>query len=369
MVKSADDKIAQLEGQLANAMAEKSRLLRQLKTASINKGLLQALIDEMEAIVTPFDPLPEAKDFRKPEGTVVEEHLVMWVSDQHGDERVDPHKVGGIEKFDFPIFLCRAEQYVNTVLDFTQNKLSNYRFPVLHILQLGDQTSGEIHGAKERSYYQNMFRNCLAIGQTNALMIRDLAPYFKEIKVLNIPGNHGRRSIKKDFDNPWDNWDYLCSEVAQMHCSHLKNVEFMIPDCFSVNYEINGWGFNLQHGDDIKSWNGIPWYGIERKTRRMVALQASLGRKISYFGMGHFHALGTQADLKGETIINGAWIGTSAYSYESFSGYREPMQLIHGVHPEHGVSWRLPVKLKNPQQEAIGPTRYNIVLSNESMGD
>lgn len=367
MAKTPEEKIAQLEGQLASERTEKSRVLRQLRTATLNKGLLQALVDEMQAYVAPLDPLPEAIDRRKSTGTIVEEHLVMHVSDQHGDEVVEPHKVGGIEKFDFPIFLCRAEQYVDTVLDFTQNKLANYRFPVLHILQYGDQTSGEIHGGKERSYYRNMFRNCLAIGQTNALMIRDLAPYFPEIHVLNLPGNHGRRSIKKDYDNPWDNWDYLCSETTRLNCAHMKNVKFFIPDCFSVNYEINGHGFNIQHGDDIKSWNGIPWYGIERKTRRMVALQNSLGQMVKYFVMGHFHSQSSMADLLGETIINGAWVGTSAYSYESFSGYREPMQLIHGVHPEHGISWRLPVKLKNREQEKIGPRRYNIVLANESI--
>lgn len=366
-MQSDADRIATLEARLANMSMEKSRLARELKAATVDRGLLQALVDEMEAIVTPLDPLPEAQDFRKPEADIVEEHLVMHVSDQHGDEVVEAHKVGGIEHFDFPIFLCRAEKYVDTILDFTQNKLSNYRFPVLHVLQYGDQTSGEIHGGKERSYYRNMFRNSLAIGQTNALMIRDLAPYFKTIKVLNLPGNHGRRSIKKDYDNPWDNWDYLCSEVARMQCSHLKNVEFLIPDCFSVNYEINGHGFNIQHGDDIKSWNGIPWYGIERKTRRMVALQNSLGQQVKYFVMGHFHALSSMADLTGETIINGAWVGTSAYSYESFSGYRDPMQLIHGVSPKHGISWRLPVKLKDVEREKVGPTRYNVVLANESM--
>lgn len=361
------DKITALESQVASLTTERSRLLRQLKSATLDKGLLQAVVDEMQAIVVPLDPLPLAKEYRKAEPAVVEEHLVMHVSDQHADEVVEPHKVGGIEKYDFPVALCRAEQYVDTVLDFTQSKLSNYRFPVLHILQYGDQTSGEIHQGKERSYYRNMFRNCLAIGQLNALMIRDLAPYFKEIYVLNLPGNHGRRSIKKDFENPWDNWDYLCSETARLHCSHMKNVNFMIPDCFSVNYEINGFGFNIQHGDDIKSWNGIPWYGIERKTRRMVALQASLGRQIHYFVMGHFHSQSSMADLKGETLINGAWVATSAYSYESFSGYREPMQLLHGVHAKQGISWRLPVKLKNPEREAVGPQRYKIILSSESM--
>jgi len=367
MAKSDADRILALEGQLANAMAEKSRLSRSLKAATLNKGLLQAIVDELEAIVLPLDPLPEAQDFRKSEGDIVEEHLVMHQSDEHADEIVEPHTVGGIEHFDFPVALCRAEQYVDTVLDFTQNKLSNYRFPVLHLLQYGDSTSGEIHSAVDRSYYKNMFRNCLAVGQMKALMVRDLAPYFKQIKVLCLSGNHGRRTLKKEFTGARNNWDYLISEITKMHCSHLKNVEFAIPDAFSVNYEVNGWWFNIQHGDNIPSWNGIPWYGIERKTRRMVALQNSLGQKISYFVLGHFHSCSSMADLKGEVLINGAWPATSAYSYESFSGYREPMQLLHGVSAKYGISWRLPVKLKNEEKEKIGPSRYKVILSSDGM--
>lgn len=360
------DKILALEASLANAMAEKSRLLRQLKSATIDKGLLQALVDEMQAIVVPLDPLPEAQDYRKNDGEIIEEHLVMHQSDEHADEIVEAHTVGGIESFDFPIALCRAEQYVDTVLDFTQNKLSNYRFPVLHILQYGDSTSGEIHSAVDRSYYKNQFRNCLAIAQMKSLMIRDLAPYFKQIKVLCLSGNHGRRTIKKEFTGARNNFDYLISEIMKMHVAHLKNVEVMIPDCFSVNYEINGWGFNVQHGDGIQGYMGIPWYGIERKTRRMVALQNSLGQKISYFVLGHFHSCSSMADLKGEVLINGAWPATSAYSYESFSGYREPMQILHGVSAKHGISWRLPVKLKNDEKEKIGPSRYKVILSAET---
>ena len=32
----------------------------------------------------------------------------------------------------------------------------------------------------------------------------------------------------------------------------MKNVSFLIPDCFSVNLDINGIGFNISHGDDVR---------------------------------------------------------------------------------------------------------------------
>jgi len=361
-----EDKILSLEGKIQGYLQENSRLKRELKKATHKHGILQNLVSELEAVVTPLDEFERVADFRKSKVETVQEHLVMHLSDEHADEVVEPHSVGGLEKFDFPVALCRAEKYVDSVLKFTQSTLANYRFPVLHILSYGDHTNGEIHGGVSHSYYRNQFRNCLAIGQMQAMMIRDLAPYFAEVNVVCIPGNHGRRSPKKDFNGPWDNWDYLVSEVAQTYCRNLKNVTFAIPECFSLNYEINGHGFHIQHGDDIKSWNSIPWYGIERKTRRLVALHNSMGIQTRNFVLGHFHALASMADLKGETFINGAWVGTNPYSYESFSGYREPMQLIHGVHREHGVTWRLPVRLRDLEREAAGPSRYKVILASES---
>lgn len=353
------------QSEIAALREEKGELAKKLKLTIKKHGIFKALVTEMENTVSPFDELPDARPSLTGNATV-EEHLVMHLSDEHADEIVEPHKVGGLEKYNFQVALVRAERYVDTVLKWTQQTLANHRFPVLHILSYGDHTSGEIHGGTSRSEYKNGFRNALAIGQMQALMIRDLAPYFKAVKIYCVPGNHGRRSVKKDYDGAWDNWDYLISEIARLHCRSLKNVEFLIPDCFSINVDINGHGFGIAHGDDIKSWNSIPFYGIERKTRRLVSLNSSQGKHIRYFVFGHFHALTTSADLNGETIINGAWPATNAYSYESFSGFREPMQLLHGVHPDHGISWRLPVKLKDAVREKKGPQRYRIDLSDEN---
>ncbi|NJL71417.1 MAG: hypothetical protein HC888_07260 [Candidatus Competibacteraceae bacterium] len=310
----------------------------------------------MANLITPLDALPEAYPVR--EAGQVEEHLILHLSDEHADETVEAHKVGGLEEYNFSVALCRAEQYVDTVIKWTQTTLKNFRFPVLHILSYGDHTSGEIHGAVSHSEYHNMFKNALSIGHMQALMIRDLAPYFPQVKVYCVSGNHGRRSKKKDYEGAHDNWDFLISQTAKMLTSDIRNVEFLIPDAYSINVDINGHGFCIEHGDGVPSWNSLPWYGLERKTRRLMALHNTVGKQVRYFVFGHFHSASTISDLNGETFINGAWVATSPYSYEAFSGYREPKQWIMGCHKDHGVTWRLPVLLKNPKREARGPSRY-----------
>jgi hypothetical protein len=61
-----------------------------------------------------------------------------------------------------------------------------------------------------------------------------------------------------------------------------------------------------------------------------------------------------------ETIMNGPWLATDAYAYNSLSAYSEPFQWLHGVNPKYGITWRLDVRLKDLVREAAGPQRYNI---------
>jgi hypothetical protein len=362
MQKPASGTELRYQGQIANLTTELRQARKQLKDAAKDSGIIQAVVSQLQDYIPAIKAPERWTDNRRKKG-MVEEHLVVHLSDEHADEIVLPEQVGGLEAYDMTVALCRAEKYVDTILQWALQTLKNHRFPILHILAYGDHTSGEIHDAVGRSEYKNIFRNCLAIGQMHAQMISDLSPFFKQVNCYYVPGNHGRKTQKKDFHGAWDNWDYLIAEVARLYCRDLEHVNFAIPNSFSMNIEINGWGFGVEHGDGVKSWMGIPWYGLERKTRRLVSLHNSFDQKISYFVFGHFHALSNNADLRGEMLINGAWPATNPYGYEAFSGYREPMQLIHGVHEKYGITWRLPVKIKDPVREADGPQRYKVDLA------
>ena len=95
---------------------------------------------------------------------------------------------------------------------------------------------------------------------------------------------------KKDFLGACDNWDYLVGEVARLHCRHMGNVNFTIPDAWSANLNINGVGFNVSHGDDVRSNGSIPWYGMVRRQKGLIALGAAAGgQRCRYFVVGHHH--------------------------------------------------------------------------------
>ena len=355
-------RVQELEAEVVHLREERDYARKTNKGEAKQRGFFKAVVAEMDNRIVPFKALAPSRP--KPLAGVIVEDLVMHMSDGHHDQIVSPEECGGLEEHNFAISCRRGEVFVDQTIDFTQGVLGScYDYKRLTILAYGDHTSGEIHGHTNRSAYRNQFKNSFAIGQLHALMFRDLAPYFDCVNVVYVPGNHGRRSVKKDFHGAHDNWDYLIAEIARLHCRDLNNVAFTIPNAFSVNLEINGVGFNVSHGDDVRGNGGIPFYGMIRRQKGLIALGAVQGGpRIRYFCMGHHHVASSLSDIDGELLVNGAWVGTDSYAYNSFSGYREPTQWIHGVNPDHGITWRMNVHLRT-KDEARGPKRYKIEIN------
>ena len=365
-VPEGDAEVLKMQSEIVHLREERNDYKRQLKQACRSQGLFAAVADEMDKRVKPMKALPKARPIFKVKKDTIQEHLVMHLSDGHHDQIVNPCDSGGLETYNFPISMCRAETYIDTVLKWTQETLApQFRFPAVTILAYGDHTSGEIHGHTNRSYFRNAFKNSLAIGQLHSLMFRDLAPYFDQVNVVYVPGNHGRRSNKKDYLGAHDNWDYLIAKTASLYAQDIDNINFVIPNSFSVNVDIDGIGFNIFHGDDIRSSLGIPWYGLEKRRHKIIALNSVMqGTPIRYTCCGHFHRRGSTSELNGEMLINGAWPATDAFAFNALCGYTEPNQLIHGVNRDKGITWRLPVQLRCPY-ESTGPRRYKIDMMEE----
>jgi len=354
--------IKQLEKKVAQT-TEKARYLESIhKTAIKNESLVEVLSEALQDYCTPMVPLPpQSQKFNKAD-IDVEEDLVILLSDEHADQVVLPHRVNGLENYNMSVAFKRGETLVSNIIKFTTQTLINYKFKTVWILCLGDHVNGAIHEGTESSVLKNDFANSVAVGQLHALMFRDLAPYFEEIKVLYVVGNHGRQSPKKDFHNPLRNLDYVVAETSRAHCRDIKNIEIEAFDSHSVNVDINGFIFNLSHGDDIVGSQGIPYYGIERKNRRLSTVHAQNGKQIQYKVMGHFHVASSLQDPVGETFINGSWKATDEYLYNSFGGYSEPKQWIFGVHAKRGITWRLQVNLRS-ENEQEGPSRYKLDMA------
>jgi len=347
-----------LVGQIENLRQERNLLKRQLRAASKRISVVDGIVEQLAPIIVPITPLKKFK--AKVQGRdTIDETLVLMLSDTHCDQVVTPDEVDGLEDFDFPVAVRRAEVLIEEMLKFTKESLNHFRFRKLVIMGLGDYTSGQIHGATQRSYFGDQFTNDLAIAQLFAQMFVELSSNFEQVEVISIVGNHGRLTEKIEFhkESVAANHDTLIMKIAEVHCHGIKNLIFEFPSGLSTIKEIEGWNFFLHHGHGKKG-SSETWARAKRKSQTIVPLHRGA---IHYFCSGHFHTPGDVAVSGGATMIgNGAFLACDQYSYQNIDEAGVPSQWIFGVHKRNGVTWRLPIQLRS-DGEKDGPKRYSIM--------
>ena len=345
-----------LIGQVGNLRDERNRLRRQLQAASKRLSVVDSVAEELQGIIAPL-PAPKVFTLKRDSKNLVDETLVLVLSDSHCDEVVDLEETDGLEEFNFKVACRRAEVLTDCAIEFSQQTLAGYRFKNLVILALGDFGSFDIHNHEKRSYFGNSFKSSLAIGQLFALMYRDFSQYFEKVEIITVSGNHGRLTEKIELNHAaHENYDYLTQKIAQVYCKDLGNVEFIFPNAFSTMVDIQGHIFHVSHGHTAKS-SSAAWNRGKKFATNLGDLH---GGKISYFVQGHYHTAGDIALSPSSTLIaNGAWLATDQFAYQNLLVAGDPMQMLFGVHRKWGATWRLPIKIRSAS-EKNGPTRYKI---------
>ena len=361
----------ELEEGLLRVEDENRKLRKTLKEVKRESTLFKSLASVIQeqppfSSFAPYKPEKSAKG----KGNNIKETALLVLSDIHGDQEILAKRTHGLEDYNFDVACIRAQHIVDTTISHLKDNMTKYSFDTLYIAGLGDFVNGDIHNAQEHSKWRNALKNSMGVGELIAMMVTDFSKYFKKIVFCSVSGNHGRRQPKKDYRGAHNNWDYLVASHAATRLQPLIDegrLEVKIPDAWTLGLEIEGWNFVLNHGDDVRGWNGIPFYGIERKTRRLTALGAVSGIIPHYFLYGHFHTLSTSQHTTGEVIMNGSWMSTDEYALEALGAHSEPYQWLMGVHPSYGLTWRLPIKLRanDWKKSEKKRSRYAITLFGE----
>lgn len=336
---------------------EIASLKKQITQSHRAEALFQALAQDLSEHVHPLEP-PKI-DVRKPTGKRIhEEDLCLALSDLHADQVTPSVEVGGIENYDFDVCAARLEQTVDTLVDFTQNNLNNYRWGCLHIFLNGDLVNGMIHRGAEYSHFRNSLKGAMKTGDLIALAVSDLSRHFHKIDIVGLPGNHGRITAKTNEADAHESLDYVAMETARQLTAKHKNIHWNIPHAYTHNKKIGPWWYHAAHGDQIGGgFAGLPWYGIEKKGRRKQSLHSSLGTHLDMFVYGHFHTATFHASHKGGFLINGAIPATSAYGYNRIDAYNEPAQWMWGTCDRFCTTWKVDIKPRRPAEQEK-PVRY-----------
>ena len=171
------------------------------------------------------------------------------------------------------------------------------------------------------------------------------------------------------------NWDYIVYKFLEEGLANQGGINFNCPRSpFDVAIIKNN-KFLICHGDQIRSYMGIPYYGMvraESKLRSMIEkiknidglweemekegvdtndpkamLKFALlyAKSFDYMVMGHFHQMGEmETNSGGRIILNSSFAGGDDYSINSLLSASTAAQKFFGVHVE-GKSWGYDIEL------------------------
>jgi hypothetical protein len=307
---------------------------------------LRAMVDALFREVVPQIKAPPPYRPVKPSVARVKETALLKWSDWHYAEVVKAERVRGFNEYDQETSAARVRSVVENARGILARlRRGGYEFPRAVIAANGDFVTGSIHDLEKHSNGKTIVESVVECGYLLAEAVRNVAADFEHVDVFCTVGNHGRLPDARRMEqkSPLRNWDAMVYFFAQCALRDCKNVTVTIPDAYAVGYEVQGLRFLQQHGHEVKSWMGIPWYGIERYVARITALEAKRNTAPDVYLFGHFHTATSLPHSAGETFINGSLIGGNEFSVNALGKADKPTQWLLGVHAEHGVTHRWPV--------------------------
>jgi len=364
-----DTDLLDTERKLRVAKDQNNALQKKIKALHREDDAVMRIVDAIQDCGIAFDSVPPPKFHALKQG-LVSETSVLHLGDLHIDELVDVRDTGGLAEYNLEIATRRAQSLVEKMADIKTNRLLGYALDDLVVLSLGDIVSTNIHGIMENTGacpVDALFHAAYLYAQ----MLLDCARTYRSVRVVCVPGNHGRVTEEVRHKQPYNNWDYVLCQFVAVMMKNQPNISFEIPRSLWVVEQIEGWNWLVAHGSFAKSWQGVPFYGIIRSLKNIRDLLDSVhtvrrrqellddesdlmeqmdtvrediwkvhGIKFDYCALGHFHTSGTLDIGTGEVFMNGSMIGATDYSIQKMQAGNAPRHWYHGMNAKHGATWR-----------------------------
>lgn len=309
------------------------------------KGRLFKLAEET---VTPPDWIVKPKRDAKSPGIP----SVMW-SDWHWGEVVDPAQINGKNEFNLGIAHERARRLVERTIMLLRHYMVNPKYEGIIVNLGGDMLSGNIH---EELVSTNAVPIMAAVNDLWGVLewcIKQLADEFGKVCVFCVTGNHGRDTKKiQSKDRAFTSFDWLVYMYLQSVFKADKRVQIVAPVGPDVLYSVYSHRYLLTHGDQFRGGDGMIGHigPVTRGQKKKLSRDAEIGREFDTMVHGHFHTYSP-----GDRIIgNGSLVGYNEYAESQNFGYESPKQAMWITHPDHGITFHVPVFVDEARAQESG---------------
>jgi len=332
------------------AEMERRREKRMLADLLSKQSAITQVVDAVREVV-PTIPRIEVPRLQAPDIDPLHstpQTALLLLSDVHIGQVVRPEEVDGLGEYNFNKFLERRDRLVKTVRSIVQHHRMSHPVDDLAIAWLGDMVEGDGIFPSQRlnldkNLMEQVFDGAFELS-TIPLAMLDLVDRIQNYCVV---GNHGRVGRKGD-NLTYVSWDYVTYRTMQLKLAEFSDrITWDIPESFFTTPTIAGHPWLFWHGDDLKSWNGLPWYGLQRAVGAWTSIFNTRQQTFENAAIGHFHQHAEIQQYAGNIIANGCWPGSNEYSLRLRSISR-PMQTLLFLHPKYGVTARYNVLLDIP---------------------
>ncbi|MGV8171733.1 MAG: hypothetical protein ACP5OA_03515, partial [Candidatus Woesearchaeota archaeon] len=252
---------------------------------------------------------------------------LSMISDSHVDEVINPDRVLGLNKHNPDIAKKRMSDYFFLLLKEINRWRKELVVDELHLMILGDLTSGNIHYALVET---NAVPPINAMLYAQTLLVQGIKYLvengnFKKIRVFCVTGNHPRITAKlMDKTRTGNSLEYYAYRVIEDLFKNVltgyENVEFVIAEGALLHVKTQyGKSYLLSHGDQIKYQGGVGGVMIPAM-RWWLQINKTIPSDKTF--MGHHHHWIPQSDI----TINGSMVGYNEYAMGKGFQYQPPIQ-------------------------------------------
>ncbi|MGH9893355.1 MAG: hypothetical protein ACREA0_15475 [bacterium] len=266
----------------------------------------------------------------------------LFASDWHWGEVVDRDQVAGVNEFNLEIAQRRAKRLIEQTIYLLKENMVTPEYPGIVFALGGDMFSGDIHEELMATNEREIMPTFLDVHGVLIWCIETLANEFGRVFVPCVTGNHGRNTHKiRAKGRNFTNFDWLLYQLLAKHFAGDARVQFSIPDGPDCLYHVYNHRYLLTHGDQFRGGDGmIGALGpIMRGDHKKRSRNGQVGQGYDTMICGHWHQLIQLQRL----IVNGSLKGYDEYANQCNFGFEPPRQALWITHPEHGITFSMPV--------------------------
>jgi DNA repair exonuclease SbcCD nuclease subunit len=321
----------------------KGQIIRLQETSGFQQILTNKILKAVDAL-SPLQPFP----YKAGKSAEAEMAAVLQLSDWHIGEQISARETGGFGLYNWNIAQERANYIATKFLNWLEAHRTSFKIPKVYIFGQADWVSGDIHKELLVTNEFPLPEQAVRSGQLLAQIIARIAPHAPELHVVAIePDNHGRLQPKPQFkQKAANNMSFVTYAMAEALLKNHGNINWINNHRIRELVNVAGQNFLVEHGDVIKSWQGIPYMGMMRQaakeaSKHMRAILEQQRRELSrmhneygfdYVALAHFHVPNV---IDNQILVNGSLSGTSEFD-EGVGRYAKPSQVSFLVHPKYG---------------------------------